>query len=88
MEVAGGEAGLQIDGSFEAAIADSFFQQDEDAAMINKQSEMDGSTLRANARANASSVKTASYLGSALQIGTSAASGYQSGLQIKNAKVP
>jgi len=88
MEVAGGEAGLQLDGSFEAAISDSFFQQDEDAGLINKQAKMDGETLRAQAKANASSVKVPSYLGAALQIGTSAASGYQSGLQIKNAKVP
>ena len=84
MEVAGGEAGLQIDGSFEAAIADSFFQQDEDAGLINKQAKMDGETLRAQAKANAASVKVPSYLGAALQIGNSAASGYQSGLQIKN----
>ena len=88
MQVAGGEAGIGLaGGSFEAAIADSFFQQDEDAALINSQSAMNGATTKAQAASNAASVKTSSYLGAALQIGTVGASGYQSGLQIKNKKV-
>ena len=88
MQVAGGEAGIGLaSGSFEAAINDSFFQQDEDAALINSQAKMNGATTKAQAAANAASVKTSSYLGGALQIGTAGASGYQSGLQIKNAKV-
>ena len=83
MAVAGGESGAE-GASFEAALADSLFQQSDDIGLIRQQAKFDGQTIQTQAGVNESRINRPSALSLAAELGTSA----YSGLQIKNAPPP
>ena len=80
MAVAGGESGAE-GASFEAALADSLFQQSDDVALLHKQAQFDGHSIQTQAAVNDSRINRPSALSLAASLGTSA----YNGLQIKNA---
>ena len=83
--VAAGESGAQ-GASFEATLADSLFQQEEDVSLLKKQAEFDGAAIKANAASKAAQINRPTFLGSAAKLTASGVAGYNTGLQIKSLK--
>lgn len=84
MAVAGGESGAE-GAAFEAALADSLFQQSDDIGLIRQQARFDGQTIQTQAAVNESRVNRPSSLSLAAELGTSAYDGLQIKADKKNA---
>jgi len=84
MAVAGGESGAE-GASFEAALADSLFQQSDDIGLIRQQAKFDGQTIQTQAGVNESRINRPSSFSLAAELGTSAYSGLQIKADKKNA---
>ena len=85
LRVAAGEAGI-AGASFEAVLADSFAQQNQDLATIAKNVAFADRASQARFRSAVAQVDRPTLVSSALQIGLSGAQGFQSGLQIQAAR--
>lgn len=81
--VAAGEAGVAGQ-SFEAQLADTFGRANQDLAILSKQGGFTERAVNANLKSNTAGTQRAGGLGAALQIASSGAQGYATGLQIKN----
>ena len=85
MRVAGGEAGI-TGNSFAVSLMDASFQQSEDVAAIGKDTEYAQRASEARFQSSLASIKNPGMLENALQIATTGAGGYATGLQIKSLK--
>lgn len=83
--VAAGEAGV-AGNSFEAQLRQSFGAANQDIAVIAKQGGFTERSINTNLRSNTAGTRGITPLSTGLQIASAGASGYASGLQIRQAR--